>query len=226
MKCNGQIDTVSWTVALLPLCLILAGACSYTAFIFFKSAEGRYALSFVQKAALAGYTIALLSLSMAVAMTVFNEFEGDLIISPVDAASSDCINNNQYVLCTVAVCAFTLSLVLVLNAEGRALAHSRGFREPLPLSHTKEGWEPTHSSGDVYMLLLGTVEVALRSPAQVSQCGANSSSLPPRSSILHPRGGLPLSERPASPLRRTDQENKDWEGEIELLLRKSSPGDV
>jgi len=228
MKCNGELASVSWTVTLCPLFVTLAGAYSYTAFICMKSAQGRYALSIAQKVALVGYAAALAALTAAVALTVYNEYMEDKIIHTVDAASYDCIGDIQYVLCTVAVSAFTMGLIVILNSEGRALARSRGFRDPLPLSHTKEGWVPTHNSGEVYTLLLGTIAVALHTAAHVGQHGANSSSLPPRSAILHIQGGggMHPSDRPVSPQRRTQQENKDWEGEIELLLRKSSPGEV
>lgn len=226
MKCNGELASVSWTVVLCPLYVTLAGAYSYTAFICMKSARGRYALSIAQKVALTGYVTALAALTTAVALTVYNEYMENSIIHTVEPASYDCIGAVLYILCTVAVCAFTLGLVVILNSEGSALARSRGFRDPLPLSHTKEGWVPTHNSGDVYTLLLGTIAVALHTAAHVGQHGANSASLPPRSAILHTHGDMHLSERPVSPVRRTQQENKDWEGEIELLLRKSSPGEV
>ena len=230
LKCNGQLEQWSWSLTLSPLYLVLSALSAYTAHILLQCARNHYVLSAAQIVAMAGYLVALFTLALAVAITVRNEYLQYTIMHPHESNDIDApaaIGTLQYLLCTISACMFTFSLIIVLNAEGRILAHSRGFRDPLPLSHTNRGWEPTHDSGDVYTMLLGTIEVALRSPAYISEYGANSDNLPPRSTIFHPQSVHNLaSHRSASSERRTEQDNRDWEGEIELLLRKTSPGAV
>ena len=230
LKCNGQLEQWSWSLTLCPLYLVLSALSAYTAHILLQCARNHYVLSAAQIIAMAGYLVALFTLALAVAITVRNEYLQYTIMHPHESNDIDApaaIGTLQYLLCTISACMFTFSLIIVLNAEGRILAHSRGFRDPLPLSHTNQGWEPTHDSGDVYTMLLGTIEVALRTPAYISEYGANCDNLPPRSTVFHPQSVHNLApHRSASSERRTVQDNRDWEGEIELLLRKTSPGVV
>jgi len=230
LKCNGQLELWSWSLTLCPLYLVLTALSAYTVHILLQWARNHYVLSVAQMIAMAGYIVSLFTLALAVTITVRNEYMQNAILHPqesTDVNTPVAIGTLQYLLCTVSVCMFTFSLIIILNAEGRLLAHSRGFRDPLPLSHTNQGWEPTHDSEDVYTMLLGTIDVALRSPAYISEHGANSDNLPPRSSVVHPQSVHHLApHRFASPVRRTEQDKRDWEGEIELLLRKTSPGVV
>lgn len=276
LKCNAEIPTVSWSVATIPADIVMIASYTYLAMVCYRSMYGRYHLKPAQICSLAGYLVSLTLLAAAVAITVYKEHLHGIMWNYGVSNTSDLpstIGTLQYILCTLAVSVSTLCIIVILNMEGRALAHSRGFRNPIPLSLYKDGWMPTSGCGDVYTILLGTIEVRAASPAHIGAHIANASRLlATRSSSGHRYGGngehnsghiSPIdaiaaqaqrgagagaglgTSNPTATVRgsgfkkgsshqkknssRGDgswehrQLLQEWEGEIELLVRKASP---
>jgi hypothetical protein len=151
----------------VPLVMLVLSALGYVIYILAQHARGHYALRIVQLYAAVGYTISLLCIGAAVVVTMSRErlHEVPLFIRHTHSADTDSefavIDRAQYLLCMVAVAAFSVCVVAILNYEGRMVANTRGFRDPLPLSRYPDGWRPTPGGGDVYTILLGTIEVRL-----------------------------------------------------------------
>ncbi|KAJ1439652.1 hypothetical protein B484DRAFT_443882, partial [Ochromonadaceae sp. CCMP2298] len=174
LKCSRHMLLTSWTLATLPLDVVLLYAYVHLAAVVLAALRGRYDLKPAQKWCLAAHAAALLLATLAEALTVMQEHAG-LSISSTPA-----------VLWTVVVTLLVLCLLVVVNAEVRVLAVNRGFLDPLPLSRTKDGWAPTPGGGKVYFLLLGGVALCLPSPATASHSATNADLVPPSS---HSRGG-------------------------------------
>jgi hypothetical protein len=160
----------------VPLFVLVLSALGYVTFILAQHARGHYALRIVQLYAAVGYTISLLCIGAAVVVTMSRERlhevplfirhtqSADTAASAVEADTDSefaVIDRAQHLLCMVAVAAFSVCVVAILNYEGRMVANTRGFRDPLPLSRYPDGWRPTPGGGDVYTILLGTIQVRL-----------------------------------------------------------------
>lgn len=164
LKCNGQLPGMSWTLTCMPLYFLLPSALTYTTYILVQQARGHYALRGVQLWAAVSYIVCTLFLSAAVIVTVCREqitgvplwTKHPYIVQDSDIALVDHV---QYMLCLVAVTVFSLCVIAVLNYEGRMVANTRGFRDPVPLSRYPDGWRPTTGAGDIYTILLGTIQV-------------------------------------------------------------------
>lgn len=266
LKCNGELPGVSWTIATIPMDIVIIASCVYLFKVCYEGVRGRYCLKRAQQFSLVGYILSLTLFAIAVGITVYREFLHNVIWTGTfnNPAAGTVIGTVQYVLCTIAVAISTLCIIVILNMEGRTLAHTRGFRNPIPLSRYKDGWLPTSGCGDVYAILLGSIETKAASPAQIS----SASLLAPRSSVDSTRsggsgGGTWGTYGRLSPIDAIVQaqqgpgmlstgsaagagagggagagaggrkgrhnkataarEQREWEEEIELLVRKASP---
>lgn len=264
LKCNAELPGASWTVTTFLMDIVSAVSYTYLIMVCYESIRGRYALKFAQKCTLFGYLVSLALISTAVGMTVYNEYTAGSIWSeaPHGANNSTIIGTVQYILCTVAVTISTLCIIIILNMEGRTLAHTRGFRNPVPLSRYKDGWMPTSGCGDIYTILMGTIEVRAATPAtiaaqanasmnsRIGAPGANSTQIggrygrmSPIDAIIHAQRGTTVGEISGNSNHRggnrssigrkangvgnggvnKEDQQRDWEGEIELLVRNAGP---
>lgn len=82
-----------------------------------------------------------------------------------------------YTCWTVAVPLAILGGKIVLYREGANLASSRGYKPPMILSRTSQGWEPLAHGNPVWTWLFGTIE-----PTQASLANLSTTS---RSSIVN-----------------------------------------
>ena len=171
------MPSASWTLCCAPLLLLLLpGALCYLAWTAAQWMRGRYMLRPAQISALGGYALALFCVASAAIATAVAEYRQHIPLYVSSATTEEgsktedigaesahvLIGYTQYILCTVAVVLFCGCVIAVLNMEGRVVAETRGFREPLPLSRYKEGWKPTRGARDLYVLLLGSIKVELR----------------------------------------------------------------
>lgn len=157
----------------LPLGVVLPTSMSYTAYILAQHMRGLYILSKVQVWSAVGYVLCLGCLYGAFGITLVHEYMVGVPLLPVsdqfDSTSNpdDIIGNAQYALCSIAVVLFSVSVMLTLRSEGLLVANSRGYTDPVPLSHSKDGWVHTPGAGVVYTILLGTISTKLsRGPSQ------------------------------------------------------------
>jgi hypothetical protein len=195
-------DPVPWTYLTAPATCILVVVMCYVVDLGRQLLALKIKLNCVQQSALLGFVAALILALMGQACLVWADVQlrrvdlipsyirkspfsspdngatsdsgGDVVVAISDATLKSASYDMKLavLLWTAAVCLWVVSWLAVFRMETVAVANRKGYRSPVPLSRTSEGWVATPGAGCKRTILLGTIEAAPPSLKVVSRQSA------------------------------------------------------
>ena len=135
----------------------------YAGIVYWKYIRGSYLLSKIQIGCLITYSVALVI--AAFAQTIIYSLDFDFF--DLKALSvGDKLKSEQFyysliaILYTIAISLTSVCGAIVLVLQGKELAVTRGFPDPLPLSRSRDGWVVSEYGRLQRSVLLGNIRTA------------------------------------------------------------------
>jgi hypothetical protein len=148
MKIRGSLHhRATWWEICLPFYIYSIMMFSHFFWTFIEHLRNQIKLTIVQFSCLMMYTVSLSLMNYAAIFTCYYENH---------RAPND--DDLPYLCWTIAIPMALFGAKVVLMNEGNQLASSRGFKKPLTLSRTKEGWEPLTHGNPSWSWILGEIK--------------------------------------------------------------------